>query len=73
MTVYLIDVETRKNDRDEILGPFSTFEKALEAMLEYLGMTKEEAEKYDEFDSKVLNGEFFSEEKTVTIYKREIQ
>ena len=28
MKTYIVNIETRKNDRDDLLGPYRTFEEA---------------------------------------------
>lgn len=42
-------------------------------MLKYLNMTKEQAREYTDFDSNILFGVYYSEEKTVLILNRELQ
>ena len=37
MKTWIVDIETRKNDRDQTIGPFSTFEKAQEAIVNECG------------------------------------
>jgi len=73
MEVYIVNIETRKHDRDETLGPFTTFDKARQAVLEYEDWTEEKWKNYTEFDSSWENGTIYTEEHSVEIYERELK
>jgi len=74
MKVYLVDITTRKNDRDCNLGPYSTFEKAKKALREhYEYWTEEELRAYKEYDSDYDKGCIFTEEDSAEIFEREIE
>ena len=74
MKVYLVDITTRKNDRDDTLGPYSTFEKAKDALREVFQYWKPgKLESYKEYGSNFEEGRIFTEETSAEIYEREIQ
>ncbi len=76
MKTWIVDIETRKNDRDTTLGPFTTFEKAQDAMREYLRMSIDELLERDaecDFGSDYNKGLYYSEEETVEIIERELK
>ena len=73
MKTYLVIIETRKGDRDETLGPFTSFEKAREAFLEEEGWTKQEWENYAKYDSSFEKGTLYTEEISVNIVERELK
>lgn len=74
MKTYIVYIETRKNDRDEILGPFSTFEKAKDALKKYFNCwTEEELMEYKEYDSNFNEGKIFTEEESAEILEREME
>lgn len=74
MKVYLVDITTRKNDRDETLGPFSTFDKAKEALRKHFShWTEEELREYTEYDSNYDKGCIFTEEESAEIFEREME
>ena len=70
MKTWIVDIETRKGDRDTVLGPFLTFEKAQEALLKYFG---EWIKSYTEYDSDFSKGCIYTEENSAEIYERELQ
>ena len=69
MKTWIVDIETRKNDRDQTLGPFSTFEKAQEAIVNECG---EWVKEHTDFDSDFSKGEIYTEEETIIILEREL-
>ena len=74
MKVYIVDIETRKNDRDDTLGPFTTFAKAVDAMREHFSnWTLQELAEYTEYGSNFNEGKIFTEEESVEIIERELQ
>jgi hypothetical protein len=74
MKTYIVNIETRKNDRDDVLGPYRTFEKAKEAMREHLDLwTDEELESYKEYDSDFNKGCIYTEEESIEIIEREME
>jgi hypothetical protein len=74
MKVYIVNIETRKGDGNDILGPFTTFGKALQAIREHFYCwTQEELDEYDEFDSDISKGQIYTEEESVEIIERELE
>ncbi len=74
MKVYIVDIETRKNDRDDTLGPFTTFEKAKKALAKHFDHWEEEELKtYKEYGSDFDKGCIFTEEESVQIFERELE
>jgi hypothetical protein len=76
MKTYLVIIETRKGDGDRTLGPFTIFEKAQDAMRDYLRMSVADLLERDtecEFGSDYNKGSYFSEEESVEIVERELQ
>lgn len=74
MKVYLVNITTRKNDRDEILGPYSTKEKAIQSIREYFDHWKpEKLDSYKEYGSDINEGRIFTEEDSAEVYEREIE
>lgn len=73
MTVYIVDIETRKHDRDDTLGPFSTFEKAQEAIKDHTGWSDKFLENHKEFGSDWSKGEIYTTETSAVIMEREIE
>lgn len=73
MKTWIVDIETRKNDRDDTLGPFSTFEKAKKAIREHLShWTDEELNEYKEYGSDFSKGNIYTEEYSIETYEREM-
>ena len=68
MTVYLVDIERRKGDGDT-LGPFSTRDKAIAALREYVG---DDTPAEDEFGGQLSEGTYYSEEETIEVLEREV-
>lgn len=73
MKVYIVDITTRKNDRDATLGPYSTFEKAKQALREHFDhWTEEELREHKDYDSDFDKGCIFTEETSAEIIEREL-
>jgi len=70
MKTYIVNIETRKNDRDDVLGPFSSFKKAQQAILERKG---DWVLNYDEYDSDFSKGKIYTEEESIEILERELE
>lgn len=69
MKTWIVDIDTRKGDGNGTLGPFSSFEKAQDAIVaEYGDWVKE----HTDFDSDFSKGEIYTEEMTVLILEREL-
>ena len=74
MKVYIVDIATRKNDRDDILGPFSTKEKAIQAIREYFYHWKPgHLDSYKEYGSDINEGRILTEETSAEMYEREVE
>lgn len=71
MKTYIVNIETRKNDRDCVLGPFVLFENAQKALKEYMCM--DDIEEYTEFDSDFSKGQIYTEEESAEIIERELK
>ena len=69
MKLWIVDIETRKNDADWTLGPFSSFKKAQDAVVERYG---EWVKEHTDFDSDFNKGEIYTEEETIIIMEREL-
>lgn len=73
MKVYIVDITTRKNDRDRTLGPFTNFEKALESMRKELDFWDDQMLfSYTEYDSDFFKGKIFTEEDSYEIIERDL-
>ena len=73
MKVYIVNVTTRKNDRDAILGPYSTKEKAIQAIREYFGHWRPgKLDAYKEYNSDINEGRIFTEEDSTEVLEREL-
>ncbi len=73
MNVYIVDITTRKNDRDATLGPFSTKEKAIQAIREYFGHWKPGTlDAYKEYGSDINEGRILTEEDSAEMIEREL-
>ena len=73
MKTYIVNIESRKGDRNYTLGPYTTFEKARAAFSEHDRYWTEEVWKeYTEYGSSYDEGTLYTEEETVEIYEREL-
>ena len=73
MKVYLVNITTRKNDRDGVLGPFTTLEKAKQAIREHLShWTDERLNEYKEYGSDFSKGLILTEEYSIETIEREL-
>lgn len=70
MKTYIVDIETRKGDRDNTLGPFATFQKAQDAIVNHCG---DWVKTHTEFDSDFNAGKIYTEEETIEILERELE
>lgn len=73
MKVWIVSKTTRKNDDDQIIGPFSTFEKAKQAVrncFEY--WSDEKIKSYKEYGSDIEKGRIFTEETSAEVLEREL-
>ena len=73
MKVWIVSIITRKNDRDATLGPYSTKEKAVQAVREYFNHWKQgKLDSYEEYDSDINEGRIFTEEDSTEVLEREL-
>lgn len=70
MTVFFIQEETR-NGRSNLIGPFSSFEKAHKVFLEELYLTEDYV--YTKYESDLPKGLYRDEEISLEIIEKEVQ
>jgi len=73
MKTYTVYIETRKGDDNGFLGPFSTFEKAQEALKNHCDWIDDVETYTDEFGSDFGKGCIYTEEESVEIIEREME
>jgi len=70
MTVFFIHEQTRDGDSN-LIGPFSSFEKAHKAFLKELCLTEDSV--YTRYDSDLPKGLYYDEETHLEIIEKEVQ
>ena len=73
MKVYLVNIDTRKTARDELLGPFSSFEDAQNAIRELYYWYNGDIADHKEYNSDFSKGQIYTEEESVEILEREVK